>query len=184
MAAGANGGRTSRRPRSSARRRAARPQGRGGSGRGRCLPRRGRARRREASDPAACAGRSTALSSVDFPKPAGAETRVSARPRPWSPLKRSIRRGRGTACGRAGGMNSFVARTGVGMARVYYTSPHSELYEGLSVPGAGRGVTQQRIAAAGCTETHLDSITNIRRRSPFLTLSQHSARAHSSGALA
>ena len=51
------------------------------------------------------------LTSVVFPKPAGAEMRVSLRCRPS--FSRSIRRGRLTTFGRSGGIYSFVARIGV-----------------------------------------------------------------------
>src|SRR6266516_2452706 len=51
------------------------------------------------------------LTSVVFPKPAGAEMRVSLRCRPS--FSRSIRRGRLTTFGRGRGIYSFVARMGV-----------------------------------------------------------------------
>src|SRR5712692_9137180 len=52
-----------------------------------------------------------ALTSVVFPKPAGAAMRVSLRCRPS--FSRSIRRGRLTTFGRSRGRYSFVARMGV-----------------------------------------------------------------------
>src|SRR6266516_2565785 len=52
-----------------------------------------------------------ALTSVVFPKPAGAAMRVSLRCRPS--FSRSIRRGRLTTLGRSGGRYSFVAKIGV-----------------------------------------------------------------------
>src|SRR5207237_5558802 len=57
---------------------------------------------------------SHSLTSVVFPKPAGAEMRVSL---PCSPsFSRSSRRGRLTTFGRSGGRYSFVAKIGVGMS--------------------------------------------------------------------
>src|SRR6266545_2259945 len=52
-----------------------------------------------------------ALTSVVFPNPAGAAMRVSLR------CSRAIRRGRGTAFGRGGGIYSFVANSGVDIDR-------------------------------------------------------------------
>src|SRR5712691_10294376 len=61
-----------------------------------------------------------ALTSVVFPKPAGAAMRVSLRCRPS--FSRSIRRGRMTTFGRSGGIYSFVARIGVGMPAYFPSS--------------------------------------------------------------
>src|SRR5919202_456111 len=55
--------------------------------------------------------------SVVFPKPAGAEMRVSLRCSPS--FSRSIRRGRRTAFGRRGGIYSFVAKIGGTTHQVY-----------------------------------------------------------------
>ena len=67
------------------------------------------------------------LTSVVLPKPAGAEMSASLRCRPS--LSRSIKRGRGTALGRGGGMYSLVAKTGTDMVALYNArairSPHA-----------------------------------------------------------
>src|SRR5262249_42633636 len=75
-----------------------------------------RARSRSPSSTASqAAGRLPSAShsptSVVFPKPAGAEMRVSLRCSPS--FRRSVRRGRRTTFGPAGGGKSFVARSGV-----------------------------------------------------------------------
>ena len=70
--------------------------------------------------------------SVVLPKPAGAEIRVSLR---WTPaFSRAIKAARSTAFGRGGGINSFVASTGVGIPLLYST----RLFHGtwIGVPAA------------------------------------------------
>ncbi len=74
-----------------------------------------------ASSESQAAGRSHqashSLISVVFPKPAGAEMRISLRCSPS--LSCLSRRGRLTIAGRSGGTYSFVARMGVGMPALY-----------------------------------------------------------------
>ena len=57
------------------------------------------------------------LISVVFPKPAGAEMKVSFAVSPS--FSRSIRRDRGTVLARSGGMYNFVAKMVAGMSQVY-----------------------------------------------------------------
>ena len=64
---------------------------------------------------------SHSLSSVDLPKPAGAEMRVILRCRPS--FRRSLKRGRRTRFGRGGGIYSFVAKIGVDIDQLYNSHP-------------------------------------------------------------
>src|SRR5579863_290412 len=73
-----------------------------------------------------------ALTSMVFPKPAGAAMRVSLRCSPS--FNRSNRRGRLTTSGRSGGIYSFVAKIGVGMSHPpYFLSPPTTFQIGFSM---------------------------------------------------
>jgi hypothetical protein len=59
---------------------------------------------------------SHSATSVVFPNPAGAETRVNLQL--MHPFKRSIKRGLGTSSGRVAGLKSFVTKIGADMKRL------------------------------------------------------------------